>query len=182
MEKYQLNSDPQYNISSIIYLIICLGLGSMLYAAIAQHFSLFLTISLFPFLLIALSYTLTQPLFCFMVFFTGNYFIMTLFRYTGSTGFSIIIDLLIGCTFLITIIQSSLYDNIQWKRIINPISLGTLIWLIYTFLEVLNPTSKFEAWVSTRQLIYGSFAIVIITSIIFTKKEHVFRNCFEFIR
>ena len=99
---------------------------------------------------------------------------MTLFRYTGSTGFSIIIDLLIGCTFLITIIQSSLYDNIQWKRIINPISLGTLIWLIYTFLEVLNPTSKFEAWVSTRQLIYGSFAIVIITSIIFTKKEHVF--------
>lgn len=166
----QTQSSPR----SFIYAGICIGLISILYAAFKEQLGVMIWTGMLPLLFLSIAYSLKSPLYSFMVFFTGNYFIMAINRYAEITGVSLIIDILIVFTLLSVIIQSTLYGTIPWKRIKNPVTLGTCIWMIYTFLEVVNPNSKIDAWIASRQLIYSCTIVVILTCVLFTKKKHVF--------
>ncbi len=158
---------------NLIYATICLGLVGILYAAINQRMPMLFAMGALPFLLIGFAYTFKSPLFCFLVFFTGNYFIMTLFRYSGMSGLSFLIDIAIVLTLIVALIHTALFHNIPWKRVMNPVTFGALVWMIYTFLEVLNPNSMFSAWVASRQMIYGCLAVVIMSCIVYTKKSYI---------
>jgi len=159
---------------SLTYAGICIGLLCILYAAFIGQLGMMILVGALPFLLLSVAYAFKSPLYSFMIFFAGNYFIMSFNRYANITGVSLIIDILIVFTFLVTLIRSALYENIPWKRVKNPVTLGTIIWMLYTFLEVINPNSKIEAWVASRQLIYGCTAVVILTCVLFTKKKYLF--------
>ncbi len=165
----QIRSNPR----SLIYAGICIGLIAIFYTALIGQLGMVIGIGLLPFLFLSVAFALKNPFYSFIVFFTGNYFIMAVNRYGKVTGISLIIDVLIIFTLLVTLIQSTLYGNIPWKRIKNPVTFGTCIWMIYTFLELVNPNSKIDAWIASRQLIYGCTAIVILTCVLFTKKKYL---------
>lgn len=172
MEKLQDQTSP--NLQGVIYATVCFGLIGIIYAAVNQQMELLVMMGILPFLLIGLAYVFKSPQFCFLVFFTGNYFIMTFFRYSGMTGLSFIIDILIVLTLIVAMIHSALFHDIPWKRILNPVTLGAFLWMIYAFLEVLNPNAKTVAWVASRQLIYGCLAVVIMTCVVFTQKRYIY--------
>lgn len=166
----QIQATPK----AFIYAGICLGLMSIFYTAFTGQLGMMILVGVLPLLFLSVAYALKSPLYCFLIFFIGNYFIMTFNRYANLTGVSLVIDILIVSTILVTLIQSALFENIPWGRIKNPVTLGTFIWMIYTGLEVINPNSKIEAWVASRQLIYGCLAVVILTCVLFTKKKYIF--------
>ncbi len=127
-----------------------------------------------PFSIICLGSIFRKPIFGFFTIFTCNYFIIAFFRYSGQTGMSFIIDVLIILTLIATLVQSALYQTIRWNRLKNPAVIGMTVWMIYTILEILNPTAKFEAWITSRQLIYGCLIIAILTSVLFSKTKYVY--------
>lgn len=172
MERMQDQTSP--NLQGVIYAAVCAGLIGIIYAAVNQQMELLVMLGILPFLVIGFAYTFKSPLFCFLVFFTTNYFIMTFFRYSGMTGLSFIIDILIVLTLIVAMIHSALFHDIPWKRVLNPVTFGTVLWMIYTFLEVLNPNAKTVAWIASRQLIYGCLAVVIMTCVVFTRKKYIY--------
>ncbi len=162
------------DIQSLVYAVVCFGLIGIIYAAVNQQFGLLVGLGTLPFLLIGFAYMFKSPLFCFLLFFTANYFIMTFFRYSGLTGMSFIIDILIILTLIVAMIHTALFHDIQWRRVLNPVTFGAFLWMVYAFLQVLNPHQLTVAWVASRQLIYGCLAVVIMTCVVFTKKSYVY--------
>ena len=66
-------------------------------------------------------------------------------------------------------IQAALFQNIEWRRAFNILSIALCIWMGYCILEIINPTSSLEGWILSRGLIFNGLIIVIITSLLCTR-------------
>lgn len=153
----------------LLYLIILVGLASIIMALLSMNMPLFAGITAFPLICIAGILILRYPQLMLFIIFTVNYFILGITRYMPIEGISIIMDILYVLTLILILIHSALYHNIEWKRCFHILSALSLIWAFYCILEAINPSAVFEGWVLSRGLIINGLIITIFTSLLCTK-------------
>lgn len=153
----------------LLYLIILVGLASIIMALLSMNMPLFAGITAFPLICIVGILILRYPQLMLFIIFTVNYFILGITRYMPIEGISIIMDILYVLTLILILIHSALYHNIEWKRCFHILSALSLIWAFYCILEAINPSAVFEGWVLSRGLIINGLIITIFTSLLCTK-------------
>lgn len=162
-----MNHDRIYVKRNFLYPAILLsGLAGIAVSLINNNLLFVSMIVLFPLLFILLIYIVRYPIVLFYTLFIVNYYIMGITRYSNISGISIIMDVLLLSTVILIIIHSALLNNIDWKRCYHILTLGTLIWMAYASLEIINPTGKFEAWFLSRGLVFNGFIITLIASLL----------------
>lgn len=162
MDKYKMYVKRSY----LYPAILISGLASIVVALTTSNLLLLAVIVCLPLLFILLLYIVQYPIILFYTLFILNYYIMGSMRYSNISGISIIMDVFLISTVLLTIIHSALLNNIEWKRSWHILIIGTLIWMAYSSLEIINPSGVFEGWILSRGLVFNGFIITLIVSIL----------------
>lgn len=152
--------------TSLLHLTLFMGLGGILFALSKSNMPVFAVVVLFPFLFLLSIQILQKPIIILYAIFTVNYFIMGITRYIPIDGISVIMDILYVIALIVIFIHATLYHSIEWKRAITPLSIGSLIWLVYCIGQLANPTGLLEGWLLSRTLIINGLIISIITSLL----------------
>ena len=162
----EIKEDSSFNMTLLILVIGLVGIGG---ALLLNNIPLFGMIIALPLLCITCILLLKYPWFILFVIFTINYFILGITRYIPIEGVSVIMDILYVTALVLLSIHAALYQNIEWKRAIHPLSVMCCIWMGYCIFEIANPSGVLEAWILSRGLIFNGFIIVIITSLLCTR-------------
>ena len=150
-------------------LILILGLGGIVTSLLLANIPAFGIISLFPLICIGCMLLLKYPWLILFVIFTLNYFIMGITRYFPIEGISLIMDISYVIALVIIFIHASLYQNIELRRAIHVLSITSSVWMLYCFLELVNPTASLEGWVLSRGLIVNGLIMTILASLLCTR-------------
>lgn len=114
-----------------------------------------------------------KPLFAYLCVFIINYFIMGLTRYVPSIPAGIIMDILLTFTFFLLIIYSKKH-TLQIKDVINPLTLFTVIWLIYCLILLFNPYTNINNWAAgVRALALYFFVFPILTVLLMNQYKYL---------
>jgi len=130
-----------------------------------------LLLSLAPILLIAFSAILTNPYWGLIALFVLNYFIMGISRYISATALGMTTDAVIALTIVSFIYRTTFVGDVHFERLKkNMLIIFLILWIAMCFLQVINPTSVFSAWISNiRPYAIYPFFTVLFTTILFTK-------------
>lgn len=131
----------------ISQLILILGLGGIGISLLYNSIPVFILISLIPLLCVGSILLLRYPWFILFVIFTINYFILGISRYVSVEGISVIMEILYVLALVLIFIQAALFQNIEWRRAINILSITLCVWTGYCILEIINPTASLEGWI-----------------------------------
>lgn len=158
---------------AITMVFLPIGLAMLIYYVIWGTMYNLLIFSFSPIFLSLLLLAFRKPIISLFILFTFNYFFIPWVRYFEIDGFSVWADILWWITFIIVIINSFVIGSIPWKRAINPLTIGGLIWAVYTMAEILNPSAISEAWVYSRNLIYNIFLVSLLSSLLITSYKYL---------
>lgn len=158
-----------YTPFKISQLILVLGLGCLGISLLYNVISVYVLIILIPLLCVGGILLLRYPWLILFVIFTINYFILGITRYIPVEGISIIMEILYVIALILIFIQAALFQNIEWRRAFNILSIALCIWMGYCILEIINPTSSLEGWILSRGLIFNGMIVVVITSLLCTR-------------
>ena len=115
----------------ISQLILILGLGGIGISLLYNSIPVFILISLIPLLCVGSILLLRYPWFILFVIFTINYFILGISRYVSVEGISVIMEILYVLALVLIFIQAALFQNIEWRRAINILSIMCLDGLLH---------------------------------------------------
>lgn len=158
---------------NILRAIAFLCLAGIVYFLSTGNIAAAIIIILVPISVITLIKILESPTFLLYVIFTVNYFMLALGRYTDISGISVFLDILLMSELIIIFIHGALKKTIEWKYALNTLTLVTFVWMIYCAVEVINPTGMFEAWFLSRGIIYYSFLVSVIVSLVIVRFKQV---------
>lgn len=125
-----------------------------------------------PFLIIAFFLLFKHPLWSFIFLFIANYLVMGIMRYVYFPA-GILMDSIISFCIISLLIKST-YRRVEWKRILNPLTLTTFIWLFFCILELLNPKAvPINDWATkVRGMSVYPIAMVILVSVLLIKYRY----------
>ena len=164
--RYIQEDNTSFKISQ---LFLVLGLGGIGISLLYNSIPVFILITLIPLFCVGGILLLRYPWLILFVIFTTNYFILGITRYIPIEGISVIMEILYMIALVLIFIQAALFQNIEWRRAFNILSIALCIWMGYCILEIINPTSSLEGWILSRGLIFNGLIIVIITSLLCTR-------------
>lgn len=147
-------------------ILLFLGLIGIVMSVLTNNMILLGGIICLPILLIAGYKIVCNPMILFLIIFVINYYLMGLTRYVDLSGISFLMDILMTLTLLLIIVHSALLKNIQWKYALNTLTVGSLIWMIYCLMEIINPSGMLEAWILSRGLFINGLIISLIISLL----------------
>lgn len=126
-----------------------------------------------PFLSIGFYLLVKNPLWSFIFLFIVNYFVMGITRYISFPG-GILMDSVIFFCFA-TILLKTTYQKLEWKRVINPLTMTTFIWVLFCILELLNPKAvPLSDWATkVRSLAFYPFIMALLVPLLLTKYKHL---------
>lgn len=108
----------------------------------------------------------------FYAFFIINYFIMGISRYAGIKTGMVMLGLGIGL-FLLAFLKN-IFHPYDWKRSRNLLTAIWLIWFIYCFLELFNPTAVAEAWnIAITGYVFFPLLCAILIPVFFTQYKNL---------
>lgn len=160
---------------AVTMVLLPIGLACIVYYVMHSSMINFFTICLIPFFILLLILSIRKPAICIYILFVFNYFFMPWYRYSEGSGLSVWSDILWWMALIIIIINSVIYNNIPWKRAFNLLTIGGAIWAVYTAAEVANPSAVTEAWIFSRNLIYNTLLVSLLTVLLITSYKQVHR-------
>ena len=160
-------------ITKYVTLLTISGVAAVAYAVITGELALSLIVAILPCVLSYAYMALNMPIVFWLSILCVNYFIMGVLRYVNFTGVSVIMDGLLLSLLLLIAIHSVIHKNIHWKNLNCILVYGCLVWLIFCFLELFNPTGMVSAWVGSRSLMFCGLLVSIVTLLVFTKREYL---------
>ena len=147
-------------VTGLAAIVICAALGSL--------FGIFIVMAM-PAMLYYLLQTIRMPIIAFYGLFILNYFIIAIMRYTHTSGLSAIMDIGLLYICFATVTHSILTQKLPWKNAFNFLTMGALVWALFCFFQLLNPTAISEAWMSSRNIIYSGLVVSFIASVLVTQ-------------
>lgn len=158
-----------------VFVYIGLLIGIVLFIEITLQKGSFVGIAVasIPFLILIVSFFFNHPIYSFITLFITNYFVMGATRYISFPG-GIFMDIVIVSCFVLLFIKS-IFEKMEWKKVLTPLTLITFIWLLFCIFELLNPRAVSIAdWASkVRGMAVYPFIIVVLVSVFLGKKKHV---------
>lgn len=156
----------------IIYALFVMGLLSMAGALIFQHWLLFAIITCLPIAVLVFIYSIKYPQISYFLYFTIAYYFASIMRYSGMEGLSVILDGLLAyalLTIFLHIVTSQQHD-INPKNSVNILTFSYSIWIIFVFVQLINPTASIESvlvtsrgWILSIPLLYIFSSIILTT-------------------
>lgn len=161
------------------YLGLTLGIGAVALAVIRVGYMAGAALGCLPILLYIILFAIKKPYWAYTWLFIANYFVLGLTRYIPGLPAGIVMDCLIMFN-LFTLLIRSCYKHVGWERARNGLTVASLVWLTYCFLELFNPqTVSATAWVALiRGYALYFVAIAILTPIIFYRYKDLKRILF----
>lgn len=157
----------------ISMLFLPIGLTVLIYYILWGSIYNILIYSFLPVFLFLFLISFKKPTLSIFILFTFNYFLIPWLRYSQIEGFSVWSDILWWLALVIVIIYSFVKRDILWKRALNPLTIGGFIWAVYTTAEIANPSAITDAWVFSRSLIYSTFLVSLLVSVLISSFKHV---------
>lgn len=150
-------------------LITALYMIALLFAKSGMQMGLIF--SLAPFILIIFTAILTNPYWGLMALFVLNYFLMGITRYVSATALGMTTDAIIALTIVSFIYRTTFVGDVPFERIRKNLLIILLVsWMLMCFVQVINPTAVFAAWISNiRPYAVYPFFTVLFTTILFNK-------------
>ncbi len=109
-----------------------------------------------------------------VVLFIVNYIIMGINRYIPSFPVGTVIDALLVLILFILLVRTVFFSVDYWKRFNNPLTYLSLLWLLYCILEIINPYTTIELWMtSVRGLAFYLFLFVVVTTALFNRYKNL---------
>lgn len=151
----------------LIYLVLIFGCFGIVYALTKLGLVFGTLLAALPIVLLFLVFLFNNPYLGLMSIFTINYFIMGVNRYLPSVPGGIVMDGVIGLTFIIILIHL-FQRKVEFKRAFNGLTILSAVWLFYCVIELFNPeVSSKAAWATTiRGVAVYFFLMTILTSIL----------------
>ena len=161
------------------YLGLTLGIGAVALAVIRVGYMAGAALGCLPILLYIILFAIKKPYWAYTWLFIANYFVLGLTRYIPGLPAGIVMDCLIMFN-LFTLLIRSCYKHVGWERARNGLTVASLVWLTYCFLELFNPqTVSATAWIALiRGYALYFVAIAILTPIIFYRYKDLKRILF----
>lgn len=152
------------------YLVLFIGLLIMSITIIFFDIASGIILAGIPLLCIVLLFLFKRPYWLMIILFVMNYIIMGISRYILSLQGGIIIDILLLTTLSILLIQTVFFRVDYWRRANNTLTYLALIWVIYCTLEIINPHTTPELWLtSVRGIAFYLFFFVLLTLALFDR-------------
>lgn len=133
------------------YFYLGLFLGLLTILGITIYTTNFISGILFaciPIACLILFYFFKFPHSLLITLFIVNYIIMGVSRYVSSISGGIVMDALLLLILFILFVRTVFFSVDYWKRFNNPLTYLSLIWLIYCIMEILNPYTTIELWMT----------------------------------
>ena len=160
------------------YSLVAIGLILLAYALLKQIWLLAAIVVIMPFLTFYIVTVLNKPYWGFMTLFTLNYFFIGILRYVNVQNSSVIMDIFIVFLLVSIFLYALCGGIIPWQRANNKLLYISLVWMIYVFYELFNPSAVTEAWIFTRGCFYNFTLLVLLTSLLLNKVEDIKRILF----
>ena len=157
----------------LLYFGLVTGLTAIVISAVSGSLVGICIVMVMPILLYYLLQIIRIPIIAFYGLFILNYFIIAIMRYTHTSGLSIIMDIGLFSICFAGVAHSILTKSLPWKFAYNFLTIGALVWALYCFFELLNPTAISEAWISSRNLIYNGVIVSLISSVLITQYKYI---------
>ncbi|MCH4155121.1 MAG: O-antigen ligase family protein [Muribaculaceae bacterium] len=151
-----------------LYRLLALaGMVGIVVSLAMGNFILFAIIFALPLSIITIMQILRKPSLLLYIIFIVNYFILAITRYLpNASGISVIMDSLLAGEMIVLFINSSLTDEYSWKATVNSLTVGSLVWMLYCLVEIVNPTGMISAWALSRSLVFNGFFVALITTMV----------------
>ncbi|MEG3048034.1 MAG: O-antigen ligase family protein [Mucinivorans sp.] len=135
-----------------------------------------LIVASIPMVLLLIGGVISSPFAGFVVLFILNYFVVILMRYSGVSGLSVLIDVMIVMILISISLNAAFATSNESRKNHAPLSNGlilvSVIWAIYCGLELLNPSAMTSMWVLNRNLSVYMLLVAVATFLSFK----TFRN------
>lgn len=156
MPQYNHKQDLSINPRGMIYLFLFVGLILLAYAIITGSMVIAVAIITLPIFLVICLYGMQYPIFSYILYCTVNLYFAAIYRYTEIENLSGILDVFLCiCLFSIAInIAGGKRNEYYWKNAFNVLSIGELLWVVFTILELLAPYSYFPDIIKSRSFIF----------------------------
>ena len=173
--RYIQEDNTSFKISQ---LFLVLGLGGIGISLLYNSIPVFILITLIPLFCVGGILLLRYPWLILFVIFTTNYFILGITRYIPIEGISVIMEILYMIALVLIFIQAALFQNIEWRRAFNILSIALCIWMGYCILEIINPTSSLERLdiikrINIQWIDYSYYYISIMYTLFHTQSYHI---------
>lgn len=155
------------------YPLLVIGLILLAYALLKQAWLMAAVVVIIPFLAFYIVIVLNKPYWGFMTLFTLNYFFIGIQRYVNVQNSSVIMDIFIAFILICTFLYALCGGKIPWQRANNKLLYISLVWMIYVFFELFNPSAVTEAWIFTRGSFYNFTLLVLLTSLLLDKVKDI---------
>ena len=119
--RYIQEDNTSFKISQ---LFLVLGLGGIGISLLYNSIPVFILITLIPLFCVGGILLLRYPWLILFVIFTTNYFILGITRYIPIEGISVIMEILYMIALVLIFIQAALFQNIEWRRAFNILSIA----------------------------------------------------------
>ncbi len=169
-----LHKNPISFNKAVIYTSIIAGLVLMTFLIWRSGLATGLLFACIPFVCLIIIAFIKKPIVAYLYLYVVNFLIMGIGRYVNlPIPPGVIVDISILMTLLFLFFHT-LYGRIDWRRAIHPLFFLSLIWLLYCFVEALNPSSSVGQWAtSVRSIAIYIFLFPILTSVICNRYKHL---------
>lgn len=166
MNVLSLPSKPSFRLP--VYWLPVAALAGLVCAIICQSLTAAAIITLLPAGVAAVGYGLLNPRVCYLVYAVYVYYFIALMRYTGITGLSVVLDILLIFTLIaIGFAARRNKDGIRLKNAVNTLTVSYSVWMAFVLLQFLNPGIRAEGMVEgLRRWILGPFFLYLIASLL----------------
>lgn len=161
MAQYSYKQDLSINPRGLTYLLFFAGLLILVYAIISKNTILATTVIATPTILLVCIAGMQYPMLSYCIYCAVTFYFAALYRYSEIEGLSILYDIFLSvCVLSIGMnIANNKHTNYYWKNALNILTIGQLLWILFTLLEQFAPYSSFNDLVKNR----GFFTVIPIS-------------------
>ncbi|MEG1664712.1 MAG: O-antigen ligase family protein [Mucinivorans sp.] len=130
-----------------------------------------LAIAVVPLVVLLLFKVIQNPFYGFILLFIFNYFIIAIMRYSGLSGLSVIVDVIMALVFVAFALNAAFgstgFGVQNQASLLNGLVFVASLWFIYCLFELFNPTAMTNVWLLNRGLTAYMLAVVLLTFVVF---------------
>lgn len=160
----------------LLYALFAIGLISMAAALVFQYWLLFAIITCLPIGLLILLYSAKYPQISYFLYFTIAYYFAAIMRYSRTEGLSVVLDGILVYALLSIIIHIATPQRhvINLKNALNTLTLSYSIWILFVFVQLINPSASIQnVLITSRGWILSLPLIYILSSLLLTTPKKI---------
>jgi hypothetical protein len=150
----------------VIRLSLVMGLLALVYALVTQNLLVALGIAVLPAASLVILHCVRHPRMGILLYFFASYFLMAIWRYTQTDGWSVMLNILLVLIAITTIIHVVVYKGtIRWTNGFNILITSYAVWMLFILIQLRYTTSD-EYVMAIREWLVAIPVLYFIASVL----------------